>query len=59
MPAKIAVIGAVLENPEVSQESFNRILAEYKVKPRRGGFETDGRRGAQGCGGRAHGGILL
>lgn len=31
MAAKIAVIGAVLENPEVSQESFNRILAEYKV----------------------------
>lgn len=38
MAAKIAVIGAVLENPEVSQESFNRILSEYKgiVKGRMG-----------------------
>ncbi len=31
MSEKIAVIGAVLENPGVSQESFNRVLSEYKV----------------------------
>lgn len=38
MSHKIAVIGAVLESPEVNQEKFNRTLSEFKgiVKGRMG-----------------------
>lgn len=30
MAEKIAVIGAVLDNPQESQQKFNNIVAEYK-----------------------------
>lgn len=38
MSHKIAVIGAVLESPDLSQERFNQILSEFKgiVKGRMG-----------------------